>query len=147
MTTIETVTEALAALKRAEREHLQRLDAIRDSIRVLSGLPEDAPQPKVSHEYRHLGIVAAATCLLREVGHPLSTRELVDGMGDRGWVTRAKDPAATVYATLNNAPRKFSRTDGAWSLREWAPDQAAAKVPLTPVNGGPKPRHQVDGTH
>jgi hypothetical protein len=112
--------DALGALERAERDAVQRLDEIRvqkASIERLIGVSPSLPRATVSLEYQGLGPVEAAERLLVEAGKPLTTRQIVDGMHERGWTTKSRNAVATVYATLSNAKKKFVRTpNGEWRL-------------------------------
>lgn len=117
--------EALRALER-EEEALQRqlteIQVNRQSLERLIGVTPSLSRATVSLEYQGLGPVEAAERLLQEKGTPLTTREIVDGMMERGWTTKSRNPVATVYATLVNAKRKFVRKvevvgrEGKWEL-------------------------------
>jgi hypothetical protein len=117
--------EAYQALER-EEEVLQRqlteLQVSKASLARLIGVSPSLSRATVSLEYQGLGPVEAAERLLKEKATPLTTREIVDGMTERGWTTRSRNAVATVYATLTNAKKKFERKaeasgEGKWELK------------------------------
>lgn len=111
---------ALKALEREERQVQQRLLELQQGRATLERLIGVRPsaQPAISLEYQGLGSTEAAFRLLKETGKALSTRELVDGMTRRGWMTKSRNPTAAVFATLANAKKKFKRTrDDKWELK------------------------------
>jgi hypothetical protein len=111
--------DALRALERARVEKQRELVDLETNIANIQRLVGVVPEARaaVSLEYQGLGPVEAAERYLTEVGKPLTTRDIVDGMAERGWTTRSRNAVATVYATLTNAKKKFRRNrDGQWEL-------------------------------
>jgi hypothetical protein len=111
--------DALKALEREEREIQRRLVEVQSGRATLERLIGVRPsaKPAVSLEYQGLGSVEAASRLLKQEGKAMSTRELVDGMLERGWTTRSRNPTAALFAGLANAKKKFKRTsDDKWEL-------------------------------
>ena len=90
-----------------------------------------------SSEYAGLGIRDAAKRLLTEVGGPLATRELAEGVLKRGLETGSKNFTATMYTVLSTAPDIRRTADGRWELG--APDKARPKAG--------KPVAQIDPKH
>lgn len=120
-TATNSLEDALRSLERAEVEKQRELEEIRVSKASLQRLIGVVPasQATVSLEYAGLGPVEAAERLFKELGKKsLTTREIVDGMVERGWTTRSRNAVATVYATLTNARKKFERNKEAqWELK------------------------------
>lgn len=114
-----SLEDAYRALERAEEQTQRRLLDIqsqKSQLQRLMGV-EPSARATVSLEYQGLGPVEAAERYLRLAGKALTTREVVDGMTERGWTTRSRNPVATVYAVLANAKKKFQRTgDSQWEL-------------------------------
>ena len=119
-TTPTELQDALVAIERAEAAAERQLEQIRETketYQKLIGVTSSLSRATVSLEYQKLGPVEAAERLLRELSKPMTTREIVDGMIERGWTTRSRNATATVYATLANAKKKFRRdSSGHWVL-------------------------------
>lgn len=111
--------EALAALERAHQAKLAEAQHIEASIRSLKGVlllvPDNAALP-TSMEFANMGASEAARALIKAAGRPMTTRELVDGMTQKGWRTRSRNATATLHATLANAPKEWRRLQdsGEW---------------------------------
>jgi len=99
---VEKIEEALRALKMEISSDLSRLPRRQDML--------------------GLGIVEAAEKFLAEVGVPKTTKEIADELIARGVKTKSKRYVPTVYATLDNASRTFTRVGdgpkGKWTLKQ-----------------------------
>lgn len=101
------------ALKEADVEALRRVvDQLQGRVMILS--PELQAS---SQEYASLGVTEAIRRFMRAANGDLTTREIVDGLLDRGIRTRSKKLTASVYATLKNNSKEFERKDGKWGLK------------------------------
>ena len=113
-----SLQDALMAMERAKDEKLKELAQIESTISQLKGLivlaPDEALAPH-AREFAGMGVSEAARTLIKAVGRPMTTRELVDGMVEWGWRTRSKNATATIHATLSNAPKEWKRNaSGEW---------------------------------
>ena len=93
--------ETVASEIRAIEKHLAKLQA--------GSKQEDIP--------RGVTPLAAAVNYARAVQRPVTTPEIVQEALAMGMVTRAKNPVASMYATLRNSP-KFRREGDYWVLVE-----------------------------
>ncbi len=112
---IRGALRALQVAEQSKRRELAELEALTSRLRSLVG---EAPPIRAAAdlEFVGLGPTEGARRLLEKKG-PLTTRDLVDMMSERGWTTRSSNPVATVYATLEQAKKKFRRNDaGQWEL-------------------------------
>jgi hypothetical protein len=133
--TTTQVHHALHALERLRDTKLKELKAIEGAIRQLADAMAsgDRQERPASLEYRNVGITDAAKHWLGQIGAPQSTREIADGLVNRGITTRSRNFVSTVYATLAHAA-EFQRTaDGRWTLR------AGPAVALRSSVGGEPP--------
>jgi hypothetical protein len=127
----DTETSLELLIREKERE-LRELQAA--LVHLRGGTAVVTTAEPVSLEYMGKGIVEAAEHLLTEVGRPMSTRELADGLASRGWRTTSNRPVQAIYSTLTNAPKKFRRTeDGEWRL---ATEQERTPAPAGDVHAG-----------
>jgi hypothetical protein len=117
---VEEIRTAIESLKRAREAKLSELRAINQALEALGAAAETGQDRQGSHSFDDLGLTVAAKRYLREAGAPRTTREIADGLMERGIKTRSKNYIATVYATLHNS-EAFRRTkDGTWELVEAA---------------------------
>ncbi len=115
----DRMQSAIDALERAIQERRVQLTTMEQSLAQLRGsAPDYATTPKTT-EWVGLGLTEAAFRWLVEMGEPRGTREIADGIRDRGVQTGSNNFTATVYATLKNAKGKFVRTpEGLWDVKE-----------------------------
>lgn len=120
MEATSNLEDALVALEKEEQVKLRELTEIqltKEKIERLIGVrPSQTARATVSLEYQGLGSLEAAQRFLTERNEPLTTREIVDGMFERGWTTRSRNPVPSVYAVLTNAKTKFKRVGDKWDL-------------------------------
>lgn len=62
-------------------------------------------------------IPAGAKQLILENGGPLTTRQILDGMWDRGWRTKSQRPITVVHSGLAESPY-IKRVGKKWDLSE-----------------------------
>lgn len=112
------IQDALLSLERARDGKLAEAKQIEEAIRQLKGalilVPEGLELPG-SKEYAGMGASEAAREFIKAVGKPMTTREMVDGMIERGWRTRSKNTTATLHATLANSKEWKRNTSGEWA--------------------------------
>lgn len=114
---------AVEMLKAERNQKAQELAALDQAIALLEGnamlvADRGAVLPSQRADFEGLGITDAAKRLVKELGRPLTTREISDGLLDRGMKTKSKNFTATVYATLTNS-KQFKRTkDERWEPLE-----------------------------
>lgn len=104
--------EVEAEKKEAEAAQIRKVIAGMKGLVIIVG---DAASLPTSTEYVGKGILEAAKLFAKSVGKPLTTRELADGMTQKGWTTRSHNVTATIYATLRNADKDWHRNPrGEW---------------------------------
>ena len=103
-------------VKRCDVEALERLiDQLRGRVNS-SGTGTVVTAP-TSFEFASLGVTEAIRKVMSEAPEKRwTTRDLTDALMDRGIRTRSKNLTASVYATLTNNKKEFTRVDGAWVL-------------------------------
>ncbi len=108
---------AVNALEKLIQRTKDELRGLESSLKALRGtLQPGMVSPPTSDEWEHLGVTEAAQRWLEEFG-PSATRDIAEGLRDRGVRTQSKKFSSVVYATLKNAKGKFERTDeGLWAL-------------------------------
>lgn len=116
------MANAIEMLEQDLEQKRRELLALEQAISLLKGnavLVTDArgTLPR-SQDFKGLGIVDAAQRLITELGTPQTTREIADGLLNRGLETRSKNFTATVYATLDNSKTVKRTADGRWELNE-----------------------------
>jgi hypothetical protein len=95
---LETIKEQIQA-REQELAALRNLEAqMENAIGVLAGTTVPTI---VAGPYRGLSIAEAAKNLWNEKQTPLTTREIAEGLIEKGMRTNSKNYNATVYAVLN----------------------------------------------
>lgn len=122
-------------LEAARVQKQRELDSLTTSIRQLQQavvlLPDEALPEQEATAFRGMGVTEAARAYYLMVNHPLTTRDLADGMLARGWRTRSRNITNTIHATLTKS-REWVRDSagGTWTYvgrqqhRTPQPDQA-----------------------
>jgi hypothetical protein len=110
--------DAITSMEKVREDKLQELREVESVLAKLKGVVVLAPEGSSLPEHREfvgMGGAEAARALIKAVGKPLSTRDMVDMMIERGWRTRSKNPVASMHATLNQAPNEWKRNaSGEW---------------------------------
>jgi hypothetical protein len=87
-----------------------------------SEAPQVQPADRMS-QFANMSIPLAAETLLRTVGHPLSTREICDGLKQEGFASKATNFMTTIGSVLNRhskAVGRVRRVPNGWGLAEWS---------------------------
>jgi hypothetical protein len=115
---------AIAALRAVHAKRLEEAANIEAAIRQLEAQTEGAPvwtpgevvpTTTLSRAYESLGPLDAAVRLYQELGRPLTTRELADGLLARGVKTSSRNFTASIYATLTNSKQWKRNEQGQWA--------------------------------
>lgn len=92
-----------------------QIDKVIQGMKGLVVIVGDETVLPTSTEYVGKGILEAARLFAKTVGKPLTSRELADGMTQKGWTTKSRNVTATIYATLRNADKEWHRNPrGEW---------------------------------
>ncbi len=119
---------AVNALEKLIQRTKDELKGLEISLKALRGtFAEDAVSPPTSDEWEHVGVTEATVRWLAEFG-PSATRDIAEGIRDRGVRSQSKKFSSVVYATMKNAKKTFERTpEGLWGLTPEAQQQASKK--------------------
>jgi hypothetical protein len=116
------MANALDMLEQDREQKRRELAALEQAIALLRGevvlVADSRTRLPSSSEFKGLGIVDAAQRLIKEMGEPQTTREIADGLLNRGLETRSKNFVATVYATLENSKGIKRTSDNRWDSTE-----------------------------
>ncbi len=114
---VELQQGAINALERLIQGTRDELMGYEKALAALRGtIPEHRISPPISTEWEHLGVTDAAVKWLEEHGAS-ATRDIAEGMRDRGVRSSSKKFSNVVYATLKGGKQRFQRTDdGLWAL-------------------------------
>lgn len=115
------MASALEMLEQELEQKRREAAALEQAIALLKGeavlvTDRKGSVPAGSSAFKGLGIVDAAQRFIQEMGKPQTTREIADGLLNRGLETRSKNFVATVYATLDNSKELKRTSDGRWEV-------------------------------
>jgi hypothetical protein len=107
-------------LKSGQAQHAEGKSVL--PTRLLS--PAPAPTGTISDTERE------AANVIRELQRPVSTRDLLTMLMQRGIEVGGKDPLSTLSARLSRAPTLANKRGEGWIMRDWADGNV-------PVTGAP----------
>ncbi len=91
-------------------------------------------------EFFNLSVTKAAEKLLRRVGRPLKTPEILDAFERAGYEMKAKAPRANIYTALARSKNFVKVLPDTWALAEWHPEAAAFKEEAAKAKKPKRPR-------
>ena len=78
-------------------------------------------------EFHNLSLPKATEQLLRRVGRPLKTPQILKALQNASYEIKSKQPRSTLYTTLKRSPAVVKVLPDTWDLAEKHPQAAALK--------------------
>lgn len=132
----------------AALEEARRWDDFAARYRALRTESEVAPAAAAKVRLDHCGVIRAvigtgrisetervAAGIIRELGRPVPTREMLSLLAARGVDVGGKDPASTLAARLSRAPTILGQRGSGWKVREEPRQTNEAADPSQPERG------------
>ncbi len=126
---------AIAALQKRLGQPVTVTTGLTSSGSGTSGPPQPAGEVTVYRgDFFNLSIPKAAGKLLKRIGRPLKTPEILDGLVRAEYKMKSKTPRANIYTALSRSRDFVKVLPDTWGLAEWHPEIAAAQQEAARAN-------------
>lgn len=117
-------------IEKLEREKAEIETTLKILRREVGLSPKSSPSTKEKHalteiipgEFHGLSQTEASYKLLKKIGSPLETKEILEMLKGSGFEFKGKNPVTILYRALHRMKGKFEKVKrNTWGLSEWYP--------------------------